>query len=111
MLHHDLLTTVTDETFAEAVLGADGPVVVDFWAEWCPPCKMISRALGELAEEYAGRIRVVTLNTDENPATTRAYGVMSQPTLLVFRDGELAASTIGARPKTQLRQLLDAHAA
>jgi thioredoxin 1 len=110
MLQHALLTTVTDDTFAELVLANDRPVVVDVWAEWCPPCKMISRSLAELADEFRDTVDVVTLNADENPVTARAYGVMSLPTLLVFRNGELTATQVGARPKTQLRQLLAAAA-
>jgi thioredoxin 1 len=109
-LQQTTLTAVTDDTFADTVLAADRPVVVDFWAEWCPPCHMISRALGELAGEYGDRIAVVTLNSDENPVTVRRYAVMSLPTLLVFRGGELVASTVGARPKSQLRRLFDEHA-
>ncbi|WTY84291.1 thioredoxin [Micromonospora sp. NBC_01405] len=97
------MTAVTDATFAETVLAADRPVVVDFWAEWCPPCLAISRSLTELAGEFGDRLRVVTVNTDENPAATRAYGVMSMPTLLVFRGGEVVGSIVGARPKNHLR--------
>jgi thioredoxin 1 len=103
------VVTVTDDTFAALVLASDRPVVVDFWAEWCPPCKAISKSLAELAEEFGDRMTVATVNTDENPATTRAYRVMSLPTLLVFRQGELVGSTVGARPKSQLRQALTVH--
>jgi thioredoxin 1 len=110
-LQHTTLTAVTDDTFAAAVLGADRPVIVDCWAEWCPPCHAISRSLGELAGEYTDRVAVVTLDVDENPETVRRYGVMAMPTLLVFRGGELVASTVGARPKSQLRRLFDEHAA
>ncbi|WP_323136250.1 thioredoxin [Micromonospora sp. NBC_01655] len=97
------LTAVTDATFAETVLAADRPVVVDFWAEWCPPCLAVSRSLAELAGEFGERLRVVTVDTDENPATARAYGVMSMPTLLMFRGGEVVGSIVGARPKNHLR--------
>ncbi|MFG1801750.1 thioredoxin family protein [Micromonospora carbonacea] len=97
------LTAVTDASFAATVLAADRPVVVDFWAEWCPPCVAVSRSLAELAVEFGDRLRIITLNTDENPATTRAYRVMSMPTLLVFRGGEVVGSTVGARPKSNLR--------
>jgi thioredoxin 1 len=103
------LVTVTDETFARAVLTSDRPVVVDFWAEWCPPCRAISRSLSELAEEFGDQLVVATLNTDENPQTTRTYGVMSLPTLLMFRAGEVVASIVGARPKNYLRQALTTH--
>jgi thioredoxin 1 len=104
------LVTVTDDTFAEAVLASDRPVVVDFWAEWCPPCKAISKSLAELAEEFGDRMVVAKLNSDENPKTTRTYGIMSLPTLLVFRQGEVVASIVGSRPKNHLRQALSAQA-
>lgn len=109
--HSAVLVTVTDDTFTEKVLAADRPVVVDFWAEWCPPCKVISKTLGELAEEFGERITVATLDADANPVVTRTYGIMSMPTLLVFRQGEVVARMVGARPKGQLREFLQAHAA
>jgi thioredoxin 1 len=104
------LVTVTDDTFAETVLASDRPVVVDFWAEWCPPCKAISKSLAELAEEFGDRMVVAKLNSDDNPNTTRTYGIMSLPTLLVFRQGEVVGSIVGSRPKTYLRQTLSAQA-
>ncbi|MFC0029226.1 thioredoxin [Micromonospora chaiyaphumensis] len=97
------LTPVTDETFAATVLAADRPVVVDFWAEWCPPCRPVSKHLAELAEEFGDALRFVTVNSDENPHSTRAYQVMSMPTMLVFRDGQVVGSIVGARPKNHLR--------
>ncbi|SCF14147.1 thioredoxin [Micromonospora matsumotoense] len=97
------LTAVTDATFADTVLAADRPVVVDFWADWCPPCVGTSRHLAELAGEFGDRLRVVTVDTDANPATARTYGVMSLPTLLVFVGGEVVGSIVGARPKNHLR--------
>ncbi|MEV4540616.1 thioredoxin [Micromonospora echinaurantiaca] len=103
------LTAVTDATFDSAVLAADRPVVVDFWADWCPPCRAISRSLAELADEFAGRLDITTINSDENPETTRRYGVMSLPTLLVFDRGELVGSIVGARPKNHLRAALGRH--
>ncbi|GAA1882370.1 thioredoxin [Asanoa iriomotensis] len=109
MLQQDLLVTVTDETFAADVLASQTPVVVDVWAEWCPPCHAISRSLAELAEELAGKMVVATLDADENPATCRAYQVRSLPTLLIFKGGELVSATVGARPKSALRALLTAH--
>jgi thioredoxin 1 len=105
----DLLVTVTDDSFAAEVLGAELPVVVDVWAEWCPPCHAISRSLAELAEELRGRITVATLDADANPATCRAYQVRSLPTLLIFKGGELVSATVGARPKSALRALLTEH--
>ncbi|MFG1654521.1 thioredoxin [Micromonospora sp. NPDC049275] len=104
------LTTVTDATFAELVLTSDRPVVVDFWAEWCPPCKMIEKSLVELAQEFDDRMVIAKLNSDENPQTTRRYQVMSLPTLLVFRRGEVVSSIVGSRPKLHLRQSLTLHA-
>ncbi|WP_446218063.1 thioredoxin [Micromonospora sp. IBHARD004] len=97
------LTTVTDETFAATVLASTRPVVVDFWAEWCPPCRVVSKHLAELAAEFGDALLFAALDSDENPATTRAYGVMSMPTLLVFRHGEVVGSIVGARPKNHLR--------
>ncbi len=94
--------TVTDETFAAEVLQADRPVLVDFWAPWCGPCRMVAPVLEELAREYADRIHVVKLNTDENPEVTRAYGIVSIPTLNVYSGGELVRSLVGARPKRAL---------
>jgi thioredoxin 1 len=100
------MLTVTDDTFASDVLGADRPVVVDVWAQWCPPCRLIARSLDELSEEFGDRVAVAALNADDNPAVVRTYGVLSLPTVLVFRDGDLVASMVGARPKSVLRQAL-----
>ncbi|MEU1685368.1 thioredoxin domain-containing protein [Micromonospora sp. NPDC005707] len=103
------LTAVTDETFAATVLAADRPVVVAFWAEWCPPCRPVSRHLAELAQEFGDALRFVTVNSDENPQSTRAYQVMSMPTMLVFRDGQVIGSIVGARPKNHLRMSFARH--
>ena len=100
------IVTVTDSTFDEAVIGADGPVIVDFWAEWCGPCKMIAPILSEIATEQKGKLTVAKLNTDENPEISMKYGVQSIPTLLVFQNGELAKRMVGARGKGQLMQEL-----
>jgi len=100
------LTTVTDDTFADAVLASSLPVVVDFWAEWCPPCRPVAQILAELAGEFRGQLVVAKLNSDENPDTTRTYRVLSLPTLLFFRNGTVVNSIVGARPKSYLRQAL-----
>ncbi|BCJ42715.1 thioredoxin [Actinoplanes ianthinogenes] len=102
----DALITITDATFDELVRRATLPVVVDFWAQWCPPCGPMSRLLAELAPEFAGRLVIGTLDADENPVATRAYQVMAMPTLLFFRDGVVTRSIVGARPKSMLRAAL-----
>jgi thioredoxin 1 len=98
---------VTDETFSHEVLGSELPVLVDFWAEWCPPCHRIAPVLEELATEYAGRARIVKIDADRNPQAVRAYRVQSMPTLCMFRGGELVSQVIGARPKAMLRAQID----
>jgi thioredoxin 1 len=102
----DALITVTDATFAETVLAAPTPVLVDFWATWCPPCGPMARVLGELAEEFRGRLLVAKLDVDANPATAIAYRVHSMPTLLIFTGGMVTSTIVGARPKTMLRQAM-----
>ena len=94
--------TVTDQSFATDVLGAEGPVLVDFWAEWCGPCKMVAPFLDELAGEMAGQLTVAKVNIDENPQTPRKYGVRGIPTMILFKDGQVAATKIGALPKSKL---------
>ena len=101
-----MLLTVTDADFAEVVLAAKLPFVVDFWAEWCPPCRPMAQVLAELATEFEGRLLIGKLNSDENPETTRAYRVMSMPTLLFFSGGVLTTSLVGFRPKSVLRPAL-----
>jgi thioredoxin 1 len=93
---------VTDASFDADVLGSSEPVVVDFWAEWCGPCRMISPALEEIATEMEGKVRIAKLNVDENPNMAIRYGVRSIPTLILFKNGEPASMQVGARPKSQL---------
>jgi thioredoxin 1 len=95
---------VSDASFEAEVLQASGPVVVDFWAEWCGPCKMIAPALEELAGVLGDKVKIVKLNVDENPATASKYGIMSIPTLMMFKNGELASRQVGAAPKAKLEQ-------
>ena len=101
------LTHTTDETFDQDVIQSDQPVLLDFWAEWCGPCKMIGPILGELSEEYADKVKIVKLNVDENNNTAIQYAVRSIPTLILFKDGQVQAQHIGAAAKGQLRQFLD----
>ena len=102
------VTTLSDTTFDEEIGAADEPVLVDFWAEWCGPCKWVAPILDEIAEEHQGKIRIAKLNVDDNPEIARRFSVMSIPTLIVFRDGEEAARIIGAKGKGQLVQELNA---
>ncbi len=98
------LLTVNDATFDETVVGADTPVLVDFWAEWCGPCKMIAPTLEEISVEHRDKIAIAKLNVDENPETARRFDVMSIPTLLVFKGGEPVKRLVGAKGKGQLLQ-------
>ncbi|MDQ0380592.1 thioredoxin [Amycolatopsis thermophila] len=102
------LLAVTDETFEAEVLRHDGPVLVDFWAQWCPPCHMIAPVLAQIAEERAGSLTIRKINSDENPRTARDHQVMSLPTLILFDGGRPVAQWVGARPKARLLADLDA---
>ena len=95
---------VTDDSFATDVLAAPGPVLVDFWAEWCGPCKLIGPALEELAGEFAGKLTVAKVNIDDNPTSPNTYGVRGIPTLILFKDGKPASTQVGALPKSALKQ-------
>jgi len=103
----DDIVILSDSTFDEAVAGSDTPVLVDFWAEWCGPCKMVAPTLAEIAGEQRGKLTVAKLNVDDNPDIARRYEVMSIPTLLVFKDGKPAKRIVGAKGKGALLQDLD----
>jgi thioredoxin 1 len=104
-----MLLVLTDDTFAEALSAPGPPLVVDFWAEWCPPCGPMARTLDELAPEFEGRLRIAKINADENPESTRRYRVMSMPTLLFFTGGVHTGSLVGLRPKSVLRRTLESN--
>jgi thioredoxin 1 len=98
---------VTDASFHEDVIGSERPVLVDFWAEWCGPCRMIAPALEEISKELGDRVDVVKLNIDDNPDAPARYGVRGIPTMILFKNGEPAATKVGAAPKTQLQSWLE----
>ena len=99
---------VSDADFEQEVLKSTKPVLVDFWAPWCGPCRMVSPIVEELATEYEGKVEFVKVNTDDNPNTSVKYGIRSIPTLLVFKDGEAVGTIVGFRPKSDLKERLDA---
>ena len=99
-----MVDKTTDATFDQDVLKASGPVVVDFWAEWCGPCRMIAPALEEIAGQLGDKVKILKLNVDENPNTAAKYGIMSIPTLMLFKNGEIASRQVGAAPKQKLHQ-------
>jgi len=98
---------ITDDSFDTDVVNSDKPVLVDFWAEWCGPCKQIAPALDELSEELGGKLTIAKLNIDENPGTPSKFGVRGIPTLILFKDGQVAATKIGALPKNKLQEWIE----
>jgi thioredoxin 1 len=101
------LSSVTDSSFQQDVLGASKPVLVDFWAEWCGPCRMIQPALEEISQELGDKVDIVKLNIDENPEAPGRYGVRGIPTMILFKDGQPAATKIGAEPKSRIQAWLE----
>jgi thioredoxin 1 len=101
------ITEVTDDSFEDEVLKASEPVLVDYWAEWCGPCKMITPVLEEIAADYGGKIKVVKLNIDDNPDTPPKFGIRGIPTLMLFKGGEVEATKVGALSKSQLTAFID----
>jgi len=105
----DHIVYVTDDTFTEEVLNANLPVLVDYWAEWCGPCKMIAPVLDQIAQEYSGNLKIAKLNIDENPGTPPKYNIRGIPTLMLFKDGQVAATKVGALSKSQLTAFIDSN--
>jgi len=105
----DKIVYVTDDTFEQEVIKGAGPVLVDYWADWCGPCKMIAPILDEIAEEYNGRLKVAKLNIDENPNTPPKFGIRGIPTLMLFKDGNVEATKVGAVSKSQLTAFIDSN--
>ena len=103
----DKIVYVTDDSFEQEVIKAGGPVLVDYWADWCGPCKMIAPILDEIAEEYDGRLKVVKVNVDENPETPMRYGVRGIPNLLILKGGQVKEQIVGAVPKSHLVRAVD----
>ena len=100
---------LTDDSFEDEVVKAEGPVLVDYWADWCGPCKMIAPILDEIAEEYKGKVKIAKLNIDENPGTPPKYGIRGIPTLMLFKDGNVEATKVGAVSKSQLTAFIDSN--
>jgi thioredoxin 1 len=107
----DIVIHVKDDDFQQIVLDSEGPVLVDFWAEWCVPCHMVSPVVEEIARDQAGKMKAVKLNVDDNPMVTRKYQVMSIPTLIVFRNGQEMARVVGARGKEAILREIEPHIA
>ena len=105
----DKIAHITDDSFEQDVLASEHPVLVDYWAEWCGPCKSIAPIVDQIAEEYAGKLKVAKLNIDENPATPPKYGIRGIPTLMLFKDGNVEATKVGAVSKSQLAAFIDSN--
>ena len=105
----DHIHYVTDDTFAAEVLQSPHPVLLDFWAEWCGPCKMIAPILDDIATQYAGRLKIAKINIDDNPATPANFAVRGIPTLMLFKNGNIEATKVGALSKSQLTAFIDSH--
>jgi thioredoxin 1 len=105
----DKIVPVSDDSFEQEVLKSSSPVLVDYWAEWCGPCKMIAPVLDEIADEYDGRLKIAKLNIDDNPNTPPRYGIRGIPTLMLFKDGEVEATKVGAVSKSQLTAFIDSN--
>lgn len=105
----DKIVYVTDDSFEQEILKSDGPVLVDYWADWCGPCKMIAPILDEIATEYEGKLKVAKLNIDENPVTPPKFGIRGIPTLMIFKGGNVEATKVGAVSKSQLTAFIDSN--
>lgn len=105
----NLIVYVTDDTFEQEVINSDIPVLVDYWAEWCGPCKMIAPILEEMAADYAGKVKVAKLNIDDNPNTPPKYGIRGIPTLMLFKNREVEATKVGALSKSQMSAFIDSN--
>lgn len=103
------IVNVSDDSFEQEVLNSETPVLVDYWAEWCGPCKAIAPVIDELADQYAGKLKVAKLNIDDNPATPPKYGIRGIPTLMLFKNGDIADTKVGSLSKTQLSEFLENH--
>ncbi len=105
----DQIVYVTDDSFEDEVLKSDVPVLVDYWAEWCGPCKMIAPILDEICDDYEGKLKIAKLNIDENPGTPPKYGIRGIPTLMMFKGGDVEATKVGALSKSQLTAFIDSN--